>query len=360
MGLLACLVASAAVIPAPDVQYTMATKFTMAGAAGKAINFLARLGGASTESTESVYVSGSKMLTKSDDFSSLIDLDARQMVTIDHKQKTYSVLGFDDFQRQMEHMMEQGKQAIEEAESEMEEDLSSESTGQDPDVEAKVHFDVSVNPTGKRSQISGLSAQNYLLTISALTEATVEEEGKQETYEGTFVIASDLWLSKDFDGYQEVEAFNRRFAEVLGEEFVDQSASLAEAMQQAFAGDPRMEEGFEKARMEAEKLEGAEVKNTTYFVLVAEGETFNPDLLFGKEETAEKPEKKRGRGLLGRIAREVANIEQPQEDEPSEPVKQQVLFTVTTEMRDFSTAPVPASVFEIPSGYREVAYGSSN
>ncbi len=341
-----------------DVKYTTVTTMKIAGAAGRAVNFLARLGGGSTDMAETVYVKGNKMLRESDDVSTLIDLDAGSMTTIDHDKKTYSVMTFDEMRDQMERMAESMTGAAQEN-TETPADAT-----EAPEVsDTEFSFEFNVDRTGLRSDVNGNPAERFLTTLIVEASGTVTEEGKEEQYEGTMVVASDLWLSTDLQGYGEVEDFHRRFGERLGEAMMGaaETANLAEAMQQAFAGDPRIQEGMEKAQEEVQKMDGVEVKNTTHFVLVAPGERFNGDLVFGQKDDGEaKAEEEKPKGGLfaraARIARQAA-ADQPSDAEPKEAATQQVLLTLTTEMQEYSTSSVPASVFAIPSGYKQVELG---
>lgn len=354
-----------------DIKFRTVSTVKMAGAAGRAVNFLARLGGGSMETVETTHVKGNKMLQDSGESATLIDLDTDRMVMIDHERKTYTVMTFSDMREQMERISEEMQHAVEEGEvdEEVGPDTVPDDTGSadGPTVkDSEFKYDFNVDRPGTRRDINGIPAERFLMTITVEGKGTVEEEGREETYEGTMVLASDLWLSTSIDGYGEVNDFNRRFAERFGESMTESAemSGMANAMREAFAGDPRMQEGMEMAQEEIENMEGMEIKNTTYFVLVAAGETFDPDLVFKTEdEQAEAEEEKPKRGLFARAARAARQAatgadQAAEEEQQREAATQAVLLTVTSEMQEYTTGPIPESVFEIPSDYRQVAMGA--
>ncbi len=355
------LLAVGAISYAPDVTYTTVSKVSLGAGDGGALNFIARLGGGSSDVTETVKLQGNKMLQEGENESTLIDLDAGHMVMMDHERETYTIFSFDDMERQMEEMAERMSEGAEDAEARDGSEQPVETTDSDTDLS----FDLSLDRTGTTSAINGNPAEQYhmILTIDAAT--TAGDEGEEETLEGTMVLASDLWMSTALEGYDEIQNFYGRFAEKMGGSMADvaETENIASALQQAFAGDPRIEEGLEQAQAEIAEMQGIEVKNKTYFVLVAAGETFDPDLIFGQEEAVEEEEEEEPKGGLfaraRRMAERAAGGDQSDERaKETESSTQQVLMTMTTEMQDYKVTTLPASDFEIPSSYERVELGS--
>lgn len=343
------IMATGALTHTPDVTYKTVSKVQFGGAVGRAVNFMARLGGGSKDVTGTVHLKGDKMLQGDENQASLIDLDAERMVTLNHKEKTYSVLTFDEFRKMMEEMKDEINAAGEDAAPE-----TAQADGEEPTTEFK--FDFKVDPTGEKSTINGHRAERFLMSILMEAESTEEPKEGETAHQGTLVIASDLWMSEELQGHAEIAEFNKRFAEKMGDSVLGEAEmqSLSGALQQAFAGDPRIRSGMEKMQAEAAKMKGVDVKNVTHVVLVAPGEKFNSDLVFKSAAKEEEKPKKRGLGgFAKKLAQQAAGVDSG-EKEPEEAPSQQTLLTTTTEMQEYSTASLPESMFDIPSNYREV------
>jgi hypothetical protein len=159
-------------------------------------------------------------------------------------------------------------------------------------------------------------------------------------------------MSKNLQGYEEVDDFSRRHAEKLAEAYGEtELRDLGSQLQEAFASDPRIAEGMERAKEESAKIEGVDVKSTTYVVGVAGGAKFDPDLIFAKKE-----EPKAKKGGLGRFAQRLAkSAAGVQDQEDKQPDPQSVIVTISSEMKEFDVSSLDGSLFGIPSGYKEIA-----
>ena len=105
---------------------------------------------------------------------------------------------------------------------------------------------------------------------------------------------------------------------------------------------------------EAQKLDGIAVKSTMHLVFVAPEQAFDRALaLKGTDDVASEAEKPK-RGLRGMIGRAIEAKTQPEQKSTDQQQTQATFATVTTEIRDVKSTSVPASMFEIPAGYREV------
>ena len=349
------LIATGAVVATPDIMYKTTSKVQFAGALGRAMNFAARLGGGSTDVDGTLHLKGNKLLQTDGDQATLIDLDGERMVTLNHKKKTYTSISFAEFGRQMDEMRAQMEEAAAEASADAEEEVE-QTDAEEPTTEFK--FDFQVNPTGEKAEVNGHDAERFWMTILMEAVSTEEpQDGEQPEEQGTLVIASDVWLTQELKGYEELQEFYKRYAEKFGEEVLGEAEmqNLSGVLQQAFTGDPRMQEGMERMAAETAKMKVVDVKNVTHVVLVAPAEEFNPELVFKAEP---KPEKKK-RGLGGfakKLAKQAMGAENAESEEAREAQTQQTLLSMTTEMQEYSTESLPASMFEIPADYREVAF----
>lgn len=343
LALTALVVTSAFLMP--DVTYKTSTKVTFSGAVGKVIDFFAKRGGAGDGVVQTVYLKGDKMRTDDENHSTIIDLENERFITLDHSGKTYTVMTFDDFARLASEMAE-GQQG------------EDQQTGAASNTEYS--FDLKVTPTGERQKIGDYNAERMLMTLTVEAKNTAPAESEEQGMEGTMVIASELWMSKDASWYQEVNAFNQKMAEKMGEVALKSVSGMGQALAAGLAGgsadDPRMKEALAEASKEAAKLDGIQVRNTTHVVLVPPGVTFDQDALF----QTEKKEEPRRRGGLGRFARRIAEqavtggAAGESNNEENETPGQATLLTTTTDIIETDLSPIPASMFDIPEGYREI------
>ena len=114
-----------------------------------------------------------------------------------------------------------------------------------------------------------------------------------------------------------------------------------------------MSEAMKKAAEEAQKIDGIAVLQTMHLVIVAPEQKFDRALALNEAGAGEGGQPKRG-GLRGMIGRAVEAKTQPQNQQKAEEKTQGTLAKVITEIRDVKTTSVPASMFEVPAGYREV------
>ena len=338
----------------PDLKYTTVNRVQLGGMLGKAAGFMARLGGGDGF-TETMYLKGDYMRTDDDESSTsmIVDLNADRYVYLDHKRKTYHVLTFDQLRQQLDTALQEAQAGDMNTDAAPQEETAASNT------DVKFAFDV--NRTGQHERIRGHASERVLMTFTAEATNTAEADSEEQGIDGTMVIAMELWMSKDVPGHDEVQDFHQRMAAHLGEAFMEggsASRSLAEGLQEAFASDPRMQEGLSQAAEEAAQLEGHAVRSVTHVVLVPPGLDFQEALAFGGTAEAAKQEKADDRKKkLGRFARTLAKqaaglggneAEEPEEAEP----RQVTLLTITSELENVETTPLSDDLFAIPDGYR--------
>jgi hypothetical protein len=90
-----------------DFKYVEGTKF-IGGAMAGLMKFAARVGGKGNGADSSTYyIKGNRMRVEdSDGELQIIDLDARQIISIDPKKKTYAILTFAEMRAQMEQLQQ--------------------------------------------------------------------------------------------------------------------------------------------------------------------------------------------------------------------------------------------------------------
>src|ERR1051326_2606668 len=124
LGISSVLTLSACLTARADFSYVTTTKSTGGMMAG-AMN-----------SVSKNYFKGNKMRADRGDSGTIIDFDAQTVTHIDNKQKTYSVVGFDEAAKSMEGMKKSG---------------------------AEITIDV--KETGQRKNINGFNAHEVILSM---------------------------------------------------------------------------------------------------------------------------------------------------------------------------------------------------
>lgn len=328
------MVLSVLMAPTPaatqDVQYETVTKLELPGAMGTMMRAAARLGGGSTESVETTYIKGTRMRTDSDESSVIVDLDDGRVIFLDHAARTYQVMDLDAAAALAEQAAGEARdgQAARDGE----------------DAAGRISFRFAVDRPNERQQIAGYGAERFFITMEAEGEF-VPEDGEELEEAGTLVVLTDLWASSDVP----VAGARGEFDDVSARQFAEAGSSLAETLAAAFAEDPALSAAFEQSAAEASKIEGMAVRTVTTFVGVAPGHRFDRSLV---TEPRQESGARRALGRLGARAAAAVGQAGPEAAEPT----QSVLMTVTSEVRNISTASLDAGLFEIPDGYTQVDF----
>lgn len=212
-----------------DVTYTETTKFTggtlLEMTQRMASNpIMGRLAGGSLKSafqdqTSTVFVKGAKMARVGTAISTIFDLDAGTVTTINNEKHTYSVETFEELHQHMEQMQQRMNR------------------GKGGDLQ----FDVKVDKTGKTRTVGGQTASESLMTLTA----------KNSDAQGQMIVKVDAWLVPPSSTTKELVDFHRR---------------LAEKFAYAFAGAPSLGPaagGMSAAAREIQKLDGYPVLTET-------------------------------------------------------------------------------------------------
>lgn len=343
------LVFAAAAFPttlaAQGVTVRSMTDVAFHGALGAIAGIAAKLGGGGDmrEISSTTYVSGHKLRTESGTTAMIIDVDAGRVTNIDNKAKTYTSMTFDE-------MAEMMKRAQQSAKQQMKEEQAKDPNAPKGDVDVK--YKVSVDRPGQREKVAGYDAERMFITITMEGEATPEGEKSEKV--GSLVFLLDQWVSKEAPQYLATQEFQRAYAAKAGQEFRSQT----QALQAAFASDPRIKDGFEAAAREMAKVQGMPLRTTTYVSGVPAGMTFDRELALNDGAAApakEKTEKPKGglRGLVGKIKNAAEEANKQPEQTPGPP-KQGTLVTVKDEVQSITPGAVPAELFVPPAGYREI------
>ena len=106
------------------------------------------MGRALQDHTSTVYLKGNKMAHIGPDASTIIDLDAGTLTTIDNQHRSYTTMTFDEMNQRMKEAQEKMSR-------------------HGGNGGADIHFDVKVDDTGKTKTIDGKTAKEYVMTMTA-------------------------------------------------------------------------------------------------------------------------------------------------------------------------------------------------
>jgi hypothetical protein len=277
-------------------------------------------------------VKGDRMAHMGAETIQVIDLAKETITDINLKNKTYSVMTFAQMTQAMEQMSQKA---------------AAQSDGKKPEMT----FKASLKETGQTKAISGFTTREVILTL--VMEGTDKESGNK----GGMNVVSDMWLAPDVPGYSEVRDFQQRMAAKMA--WTPGSSAFAQGR-----GD--MAKAFGDLAKESAKLNGVPVLTVVSMGgVAAEGQPAQqgqpPAAQPSQREEQSQPTsiggalgRLGGLGGLGRRKQEPAKQEPAKQDQPASTGTPGVLLETTTETVNFSGAPVDASRFEVPAGFKLV------
>jgi hypothetical protein len=319
-------------------------------------------GGKATEPTTTTHlIRGNQMATITKSGIDIIDISAETMTHVDLDKRTYAVITF----AELRQMMQKGVQAA---------------TGQQSD--ASLNLDIQVKDGNQRRQIREFDTK--LMKLILTTKVTDQKSGQTMNME----MANDFWLAKGVPGYEEVRAFQRRYAEKLGMDM--QMIGLSRMM----GSQPGMADAMAKMAREASKLDGVPVLTVTRMggpggpgmppeaAQSGSGQANMPNLgdaasreanNQARSEASNQASRAAG-GRFGGLAGSTAGSlmggfgrkkKQQQQEEPA-PTPQAApapaaaapatnyMMEVTSELTSYSSGPVDGSKFQVPAGFKQV------
>ena len=315
-----------------------------------------------------ISVKGDRLATSSARNINIIDLSAETMTDIDLEKKTYSVITFADFGKAMQKLNEK---------------MGSKS-------DAEMTFKADVKQTGATRTINGFPTKETLLTV------TIEGQDKKSGETGAMTVVTDMWLTPNLPGYEEVKNFYTRLGQKLS--FTPGMSGLGAMM----GAKPGMAKGMSEMYKEASKIDGVPVLQVIRMGGSAAGMS-EKDMAQAQQAAAEAERAQQqqppppsagdaagqaasgaalgrmgkagaiagglgGFGGFGRKKKAEPEQAQQQAQTPATPPPAQnapgaagptppgTLMELTTEMTAFSSAAVDASKFAVPAGFKQVEH----
>ncbi len=247
-----------------------------------------KLGGGGSNTT-TTYISGHKLREDDRDHSTIIDVDGGRFINIDHKNKAYSVMTFEQMAQAMSAAADSMKAAKARGEAKPK-------NAKPEDQKYEMDYSVKVDPTGEHQKVAGYDAARTFITI---TMGAHEKGQAARSDEGQMALLVDEWLSASAPNAVAMREFQRAYAAKMGREFADPMKQMAAV----FNANPQMKEGMAAAAKEMAKQQGIPLKETIYFIVVPEGMTLDRKLAAGGSADAgadaqPKQDKPKG-GLFG-------------------------------------------------------------
>jgi len=305
------------------------------------------------KSTTATYIKGDRLrkdqLSGAELVSSqIIQLDREQILSLDHKKRTYTVMTFAEMKAQMEKAMASMK-------SGPQSQPTPKADPQKPDV--KVEPKINVKDTGETRMINGFNARKVLLTIE------IEGEDQKTKDKGAMGADTELWLTKDISGFDEQNSFYAKYAQKMASPELVKSMGMSPAMRQ----DPRMADSAQAMRKKMEGLDGVAILTIMSFNLsgTPSAETKAQANSRPKQSNEEHQPENVGEAIgkalggfggFGRKKKKEeptppAQTAQPSAGSSGEKVSA-TLMTTTSEMKSFSKSALDTGLFDAPAGYQ--------
>jgi hypothetical protein len=305
-----------------DFQYTETSKMTGGALAGgmKVLGVFskdARQAGQGTNST--ISLKGNRLRRESDQGTAeIIDLNGRRIIQLNLKQKTYSVMTFDEMRARLE-----------EARQKAAEQQAKHAKGQNPQV--KITPKISVTPGSGTKQILNYTAREMKTRIDMEMESQdPSKPGSANTW-----VTSDSWIAP-VKGYDELHSFYLRMAKELN--------WLPGAV---FGANPQINMASVELQKSTAQLKGLPLLSYTSMGMGQPGST-------STSQTQPQSGNPISKGLGGLFGRKNKPDSQTQTSGGGAQTTSGSLMDTTIEVTAVSSSALDPSLFEIPAGFKEV------
>ena len=312
-----------------DIRHEKETRMKFKGMMG----MMMKLAGANKPIRSVDYLSGYR--SRSDAFdekgklesSSIIDLDAETITQINYKDKSYSVLTFEEWKAKMSEVMDKYKSESAKAEAQNE-------GAEHPGI--KGSFDVNVERPGDTQKIGGHQTEKVVILIDMKGEAEQPESAdNMETQAFGMKVRTESWVARDLNS-DEMQAFGKKMVEKLG--MVPGEGGLADIVAGIQQQNPQLAEAMETVQEKMKDLDGVALNVYTTYTTWAQGDQ-SADAGDAGEETP-----KSVGGMFGKFVKK--KMQDRNKDKAEEG---SVLLETTTETKAYDTSALSAEVFKVPA-----------
>jgi len=324
-----------------DVTYRFRSEMKTGGAIDKIMAFAGKICGDEGQ-TRTEYLKGRQLRTdEGTQTSTIVRVDEKRMYFLHHDQKSYVSLSLDSLGAGVAAMA----QGIQEAEMNPEADGGEEGPS--------VTFRVEVDRTGEKKDMAGYPAEQVFITLEGERVAEDTPAAGEEPA-SRLVLLMELWMSDEVPGYRELQALQEEYGSQIAPG--ESGEAMGEALLEMFTKTPGTREALERAGNEMMKLGGMAVRSDTYIVTVPPGEPFRRDrVLDPPDEGGSRTEdvKKMAGNMLGGLFGGGKKEETPEEEAAEEAPVQKTVLTLTEELVEVRTDPLPEDLFRVPGEYTE-------
>jgi sRNA-binding protein len=338
-----------------DFKYTETTQITggaMMGMATFAAKFSKTSRDAFKPTVTTRYVKGNRMRNdNADGTAQIIDLDGRQIINIDSKNRTYSITTFEEMKAAME-------KAQKDLQEKMAEKQPAAAKTEDPQINVKPK--ITVLPAGGNRVILGLPATETKVQMDMEMEAKntgqapPPQPGQPTSI--TFSMLMDTWVAPDVPGYKEIGQF-----------YVKMAKEVNWVPPVNIHVDPRMTQGMSELQKNSAALRGLPMLSYVSMTIppgqgqgnaTASGNQNPPpgSSSSSNDSTPASPSDAVMKGLGGLFAKKKQKDDAAAQNNgtalpPNPNPVPNALMEMTTQVSSFSDSSLDGSLFEVPAGY---------
>ena len=235
-------------------------------------------------------------------------IDKELLWSIDLTEKKYTEMTFEELKKMMAEL--KGKKPEKEAET----------NRQDA---SQTKFEV--NKTGNKKKIGGYDCEEILIRM------VTEGKDKEAKEGGKLTVETNLWVSEQVKGWDQIQAFDKKFSEKMG---------LGEYGKGFLAG---MENYGVDTKELAKKME--EVKGFPMMIVVTVKPEMAPEMKKEKAAKEESTSVKEEEGM--EMAKKMLGLKG---GEKKVTEKEEIVFKTTITVEEIIVGPVEDSQFELPTG----------
>jgi hypothetical protein len=237
-------------------------------------------------------------------------------------------------------------------------------------------FDVHVRKTGATKEVSGLNTNEAIMTMAM----NATDKDTQQT--GALAITNDMWLAENTTAYDEVRAFDEKFAQRMGQVF---SGNNGMQGMQALMAQPGAAKGMAEMSKEVSKLKGVPILQVMRMGTTANGQPLpaaseaplpasNAPAMPTAGDVGQQTATSAVASKLGGLGAALGgggfggfgHKKKAPDATPAQPADaankgavadpaSSVLIESSTTLSDFSSGPIDASHFQVPAGYQQVS-----
>jgi hypothetical protein len=312
-----------------DFKYTEKSKVTGGSMMGamKAVGVFSKDARQVTQGMNSTITLKGNKMRRDDDLgnSEIYDLDARRIVHIDSRHKTYSIMTFDEMRAQIE---EANRKAAEQ-----------QAKSKDKNAQVKITPKVQITPGKDTKQLLGHTAKETKLRVDMEIQS---QDPKQQGQTANFWVASDSWLAP-VKGSDEVKRFYTRMAKELN--------WLPGAVMGG--GNTQIAPAMVEYRKDVSNLNGFPLLQYVSVGGAGTGQPQQAEKQSGSSSPGGAIAKGIG-GLFGKKKKKEDETAQQDTSSDSKTAAANSLMDMTIEVTSVSTDAVDAGVFDVPQGYKQV------